>query len=620
MLNPNNSSQASIESPLSIETFDLIKDEEASLATIEEYLAKIDRFLSTPGASDHPDYLKAQTHLSRVTDYQAIAEEKARQEEKFTAKNWFAGKRLTVTPEELDRDISLMAEDESFTEQDRISQFMFLSKKTGISSYDLERYYQAKKQYYDEREHVDSAKQELTELLELEKSRLDLTQLIPGRYAEQIISWCEKLDFRPESAFTTMLCGLSSCFDYRSRIELIQQTSYYQPAFLYGGLVGESGTGKSALFKKFMTQPLRRHQDYAEQTFQRELAEAKRMLTEYKLATKEEKLDGSYDGEPELPKRAKRYYLTESTIETFAHLFKSYEGNTILYASDELNKMFKSLSRYSGGDSGDMEKLLELYDGSPLVIGRVGTEGNLYVPQTGLAIFGGVQPEVLKDIWGDGNDREGKSSRFIYTYQPLTSPQLDPNDPAPQTCPLDESLDVLYSMLIKETFTTYKLSPVGRHRYISFFNELSNLNKQSDNRFLGHCYSKAKGQCGRLMLVLHAINSIWQKQYSGVPNLIPDEVVDKAIILTSYYLDQVTLLHKFLCADDYLTVELRDVLSLLRSKEVIKAKDVKRYRRSLRNTNSGDIRSLFYELEKMGYGFIEGTGNKAVLRLIPDPQ
>lgn len=599
-----------VKCPLDDETFDLARNGELSASGINDYLSKINRFIEKGKSKNHAQYFEALRQQNCLHNFLVIAEDREKQEQKITPKNYFS-RGLKLTKEELDEKVTLLIEENNYSESELEGALIYLASETGVYKKDLQQYYLAKKNELETRESDDLTKQAFTRLISLEGKRLDLKEIIPELHASLISDWCHQLDLREEAALTALISGLSSCFDYRTKILGIKRTNFSQHSAIYAALCGESGAGKSILLRKFLYRPLDKFQKQYQEQFKREVKEAERELNEYQACPKEARSNDYPDGKPEVPQYAKRCYLTETTLETFPPLFEAYPGKTILYASDEINKLFKGLNEYKGGQGTDEEKILELYDGGNLTIGRKSVEGNVHLSETGLAIFGGVQPEVLRDIWGDGEDREGKSSRFLYVYQPPSFPKIPLEDVDAVLCPLDEKLEMLFNFVLTSPVTTYGLSDKAYRKFAIFYNHLTDLAKESDRPFLRHVCNKAKGQCLRLILNLHAINSIWQPKFSGIPQQISEDTVDRGIKLTRYYMDQARYLLDSICPDSKLPVDLQTLYNFAKDKKRVSARDVKMSCWKFRNTDSNTIREMFLRLESMGRGTVVGRGNRA---------
>ena len=598
-----------IKSPIDDETYQLIKNGQASSNTIQEYLSKINAFLEIDSSANHEDYYEAVRQQNNLHNYLIAAEDKEKQDNKVNPKAYFR-RGLTISAEDLDRKVVAIIQNNTYSDSEREGALIFLSDDIGLNLKDLRQYYLAKKIELERKEDIEMTQQSFNQLIRLQEQKFNIAEVLPQTEAELISEWCKKLDLRDECALTTLLVSLSSCFDYRTKIVGIKDTNFTQHSALYGTICGESGTGKSILMKKFMYKPLSIFQAKFEEQFQREKEEARKEIEEYELLAKDMRVEAFPEGKPKEPERARRCFLTETTFETFAYLYKAHPGATLLYASEEINKLFKGLNQYKGGQGTDEEKLIELYDGSGICIGRVKEENNLYVPESGLSVFGGVQPDVLKEIWGDGEDKEGRSSRFLYVYQPINCPKIALEDIEKTICPLDERIEMLFGTVMNTPVTTYYLSKKAYRKFAIFFNYLSTLTKDCDRPFLRHVCSKAKAQCLRLALNLHAINSIWKPQFYGIPEEIPEDVMIMAVDLTMFYMDQVEYLLRSCCPEDTMTEELQLIYNFSKRKGSTTARDVKRYIRKLKKADANIIREHFLNLESMGKGKTEGKGSR----------
>jgi hypothetical protein len=89
------------------------------------------------------------------------------------------------------------------------------------------------------------------------------------------------------------------------------------------------------------------------------------------------------------------------------------------------------------------------------------------------------------------------------------------------------------------------------------------------------------------------------------------ETMEKAIKLTSFYTDQIKLIHANAQAEQgALAPNLAAVVR--RSEEIgwVKAKDIQMHGHDHKKTNPNTIREWFLQLESLGYGTCDGQGNR----------
>ena len=618
MFNTNNTVNSLREyaenNPLNNDLIWAIEYGEPSVEEIVAYCNELESFLASKRNMAHPSYHEAIRHHERVTEYlESIKLEEAQKSQETDIKAYI-NRQARITPEELEQKIQLLIEDENLTDEKLIGALTFISYESGIHNLQLQKYYEAKKAELERKEFRQETKRELNRLIKLEKQRLTLEDYIPEKYAPYIHEFCTDLDIRHEACLTALLASLSSCHHIKSRIVLSKRKGYTQPAYLYTALVAGSGSMKSAIRRKFAIKPLMGLQKQYQEQYDQQVAACNEAALDFKYLSKQERKAEYPEGLPLAPDRAKQAFITEQTVEVFAHLWKAYSDKAILCSPDELRKLFDSMNQYKGGKGSDEAKFLEMYDGEELSICRVKSEGNIFVDRSGLSIFGTIQPSILKNLWGNGQDDDGMWSRFLYVIQPKNKPCL-PYEDEIYECPLAQHLESLFYKLTYTEPQLYKLTKSAYQRYRSYYNFLSSLAYQTSNAFMEHIYSKAKGQCGRLAMNLHVIEQFWGNANGVFSTNISEETIEKAIKLTNFYLEQVELLYKTLCEEDTISPILQEILNLSKCLGWITARNVSRFRRQFRNAAPNQIRQWFLELSELGYGEIEGTGSRLKFRV-----
>jgi Protein of unknown function (DUF3987) len=106
-----------------------------------------------------------------------------------------------------------------------------------------------------------------------------------------------------------------------------------------------------------------------------------------------------------------RMVTSDSTREALAALFKSNPRGLIL-VRDELAGFIADFDKYGGG--GEAAFYLSRFNGQALTIDRK-RDGHVTVPRALLSIFGGIQPEPLRELLFKRAD-DGFVSRFLFAF------------------------------------------------------------------------------------------------------------------------------------------------------------------------------------------------------------
>ena len=277
--------------------------------------------------------------------------------------------------------------------------------------------------------------------------------------------------------------------------------------------------------------------------------------------------------------------------------------------SEELKRLFDSMNAYKGGNGGDEQAYLEMYDCGPISSGRVKVEANYYIEQTCLSIFGTTQPEKLKELWGDGTDSDGMYSRFLYVFQKNNRFEWELEDKDFDS-PIVKNLSDFYFWAKSLKPFNYNLSEAAFRRFALFANHMNHLGSTCPISFLQHAYHKSIGHCGRLALNLHIMNAYNGTLISAVPEVVEEHTIYKAIDLVKFFLGQTEYLYKDLCDQEGLSPILKSILELSKQLGWISAREVKMNRRKLRNVDPEIIRQSFLDLKDMAKGEVRGSGSR----------
>lgn len=149
------------------------------------------------------------------------------------------------------------------------------------------------------------------------------------------------------------------------------------------------------------------------------------------------------------------------------------------------------------------------------------------------------------------------------------------------------------------------------------YNRLNVLWKAETRQGMRSVLAKMKGVTGELALILHRLNAAIANQPPSVE--VNGLTMSQAIALAQYYLYQVKLIHADAegeTVNGNPTGKLKKILELSERVGVVSAREVKNGIWHYRKTTPEEIRSDFFKLEAMGYGQIEGTGNRLKFKTV----
>lgn len=177
----------------------------------------------------------------------------------------------------------------------------------------------------------------------------------------------------------------------------------FEPLIVWSIMLGAPGTGKtpsaapikSAIFSK-----------------ERELVE---MFAEHALASQTDEADEEADA---ILVRAPRYMVQNATIEALSEI-ESVSPYGLLLEYDELSGLVENLSRYSAGN--DLHYYLEAWQPGPYRTDRI-ARGATIIDNHLFGIWGGMQPDVLRNLLSDDATDQGLLARFLIFNPRLRRP------------------------------------------------------------------------------------------------------------------------------------------------------------------------------------------------------
>ena len=239
-------------------------------------------------------------------------------------------------------------------------------------------------------------------------SVLTLEFLLPHSVAEAMRIRCLALPTDPVSAVMTYLAAVSGVVKLGTAVVGNQAAEFIVPMNLFTALVGKSGAKKSPLGKLLVKSPtMELKRDLA-----RDHARAMRAW--------EEENRGLPSKDRTEPPQAARLEVNNFTTEALAEQLQIQEqrGLGLLIHRDELAGVFGSMNKYGSGKGDDEEQLLEAWDGTGFSSLRIATKGGgRFYDRCHLSIFGTIQPAVLEELVGNGDD-SGLWARFMFMPLP----------------------------------------------------------------------------------------------------------------------------------------------------------------------------------------------------------
>lgn len=301
---------------------------------------------------------------------------------------------------------------------------------------------------------------------------------------------------------------------------LVANDGYYVKPILYLAIVAPPGASKTPGLKAIFSH-LEKYDADLYKHYVKEKESYKRAMGEYKNQKKGEGIE-----EPEAP-AMRQVLIKDSTIEMVVKILSHNPFGCCIFA-DELSGFLKRMNRY--GDNDEVQKWLELWSGSPVLLQRISREENK-VEKPFCSIVGGIQPGVLDSLSAKDNEHNGFYHRFLFCY-----PEPDKKkDWATYKIPdqVKDAMNSLFSTLLifREANRHYFLSQEANSLYAEWFNNKNKkYNFAPDDNVKG-IIAKYQDYCLRFSLLIQIMHD-----GDTIQSSISQAAMERAIRLTEYFL------------------------------------------------------------------------------------
>ncbi len=375
----------------------------------------------------------------------------------------------------------------------------------------------------DEAEH---ARQHAAEHLANLSAELDLSAVLPGRLARQLIARAESFPVHPVTLLSPLLCTVAGVIGTRARVAV--KKGWSEPLVIWAGNVLEPSQLKTPAANVFSS-PLLDLQ-----------AEA---IASHDEAVKATKASG--DQEAPDPAPARRWIVSDATFERIAEVIAQPQTVGLVSFQDELSGWFATLDRSNGSSA--RAGWLSLWGGSASVVDRK-VAASSFARHTAVSLFGNVQPEkLLAMIEAGGNDATAAADGLWCRFLWCRPPELPWRYSDDGCCISEEITHLLRSLDRVTTGTVFQLSQQAKKAATPFWEGWADDARQSSPAraaFLG----KLRGYSVRIAGILHALDC------ADAGNAWPLEIghgaMDRALVVATYYLAQFDALTNDMGAGD----------------------------------------------------------------------
>jgi len=299
--------------------------------------------------------------------------------------------------------------------------------------------------------------------------------------------------FDPGGYAFCLLVAAANTIDHRARLDL---GPFAVPAFVFAGLAGDSGSGKSPIINEATRSAEAINNDIVRES-------------NFALAAWHSALDAAKGTKSEPPPKPvwKQRHALDTTTEALGQLLVDNPEGINLY-HHEITEWLGRMDAYSKDGAKDRGVFLRSYDGGPVTINRI-SRGPLVVPDFSVGILAGIQPEVLAEKFRKaGTGADGLYQRFsLYRLRAAGSVNyLTKSDPL-----TDQTVRNIFNFLHQQCAgkpLTVSLSYEAIEIMQMYHNDVRKLAQRTPARRFAEHLDKFPGMLGRFAFALHVLTAV----------------------------------------------------------------------------------------------------------------
>lgn len=354
--------------------------------------------------------------------------------------------------------------------------------------------------------------------------------VLPAALEDYAAQCADATNSPPDFVAVPLLALAAGCLGASRSVGITRD--HVQPATLFALVVGLPGTGKSPALER-VTDPL-------EEADRRNFDAFKSALEAWKEADPETR------GERPSPRRI---LVDDTTSEALMKTLCANPRGSVM-VRDEMSALVAGFNQYKEGKGHDRQVYLKIWSASTIRVDRKSNEGGypLVIRRPSLSIVGGVQPDVIESFLvppreGEGRVDDGLLDRFLFSY-PRDLPAVEERYQEIDRAARDAWARVVSWLLSLEQWrdergaSRPKIVPLdgsGRDAWSEFTRgHAAELNAEDFPDHLRGPWSKMRGYCGRLALVLHFLHRAEANAPHG-PEDVGADAVCRAARLAAYF-------------------------------------------------------------------------------------
>ncbi len=451
-------------------------------------------------------------------------------------------------------------------------------------------------------------KEDIQLVLDSDKHELDIRQFLPEKLATALMLFGINQSLPQTSLMMSLISVISASHLIGTQVLIgNKHNEFYQNPAINHALVGDSGSGKSIIFRALVKKPLNALRK----------AENKRYLEssqQYEKDLVAWEQSGESTSQPEPPKPINRMYLTGATLEGLKDYIAKAPDYSILNVVDELSGLFGGFNQYKRGQGNDRQEFLSLYDGDGFSEAKVSK--NIFVEKSNTAWLGGLQPTILHKYFQLGAS-DGLLPRFTFSVLPEII-RLLPDENA-SCIDVTGILTGLYKAILDCQPQTYHITGEAYKYFRDVDTKWQYEAAKLPNGALKEFLKKCKGLLGRLSLNLHLIHELSNPYCGTPPTVIPLMRVKQAAGIIEHLLKQIQAVHLQIAGETTSSaivamINLSVKRQSLGEEGWLNAREISRHQSAKGRMKSLEIRELMTKAKDMGYGELRGSGTKLEFR------
>jgi len=393
------------------------------------------------------------------------------------------------------------------------------------------------------------------------------TDALPEPVQSYVRGGAEALGCEASYVALPVLSALAAAIGNTRRIQL--KKSWCEPAVLWTGIIGPSGTLKSPAIDLAL-KPLRKKQSAAFDVYEEAMVNYQQELADYETQKMRKKRGEALPEKPKEPV-ARRYICSDVTVEALAALLKE-NTRGLLLVRDELAGWLRSFNSYkkSGGDEAQW---LEMHGARTLLVDRKsGNPKTIHVPHAAVSICGGIQPGILQQSLGREHFENGLAARMLLAMPPRTAKQWNEHDIDLEVAGEVES--VFEGLLWMEmnidndgnaSPKVLPLMPEAQDAWVAFYEEHAARQAELAGGDLAAAFSKLEGYAARLALVVHCVRAADHDTTLVSNDYIDAESVERAVRIMRWFCDETERIYGMFAENEQET-EQRKLLEIVRGR------------------------------------------------------